>query len=165
MNEEALVLEIVRILLWGLLATLSLMAISFASQGLGWSRLNMPLLLGTLFTQERKTAMVLGFVLAFLLGWLIALLYYVVLAFLGGAGVVVGALVALAHGVFLLVVALPLLPHVHPRMASVHDGPSTQRRLEPPGFLALNYGWRTPLVVLVSYVVYGSLLGWGYQPD
>ena len=162
--NDALVLEIVRIMLWGLIATIAITSISFASQGLGWSRLNFPLLLGSMFTSERKPAMVLGFILYLLIGWLIAMVYYVIIALIGQAGVLVGLGLALIHAIFLLVVGLPLLPHIHPRMASVHDGPSRQRRLEPPGFLALHYGPRTPIVVIIAYLVYGAILGWAYQP-
>ena len=60
---------------------------------------------------------------------------------------------------FLLVCALPLLPYAHPRMASEHDGPSSGFRLEPPGFLGLNYGRGTPLTLLVAQTVYGAALG------
>jgi hypothetical protein len=31
--------------------------------------------------------------------------------------------------------------------------------LEPPGFLMMNYGRRTPVVVLVAHIVYGSIVG------
>jgi hypothetical protein len=31
--------------------------------------------------------------------------------------------------------------------------------LEPPGFLMLNYGRRTPVVTVVLHVVYGALVG------
>jgi hypothetical protein len=59
----------------------------------------------------------------------------------------------------LLVALLPLLPYMHPRMASEYDGPSYRRRLQPPGFLALNYGYRTPLATLVAQTIYGAILG------
>jgi len=44
-------------------------------------------------------------------------------------------------------------------MASVHDGPDVERALEPPGFLGLNYGWRTPLSTIVAHALYGAILG------
>ena len=31
--------------------------------------------------------------------------------------------------------------------------------LEPPGFLMLNYGARTPLVTLVAHIAYGAIVG------
>jgi hypothetical protein len=156
-------MEVLRILAWGLAATAVLTAISFAAQNLGWSRLNLPMLLGALFTGERAAANVLGFVLYLLLGWVISLLYYVFFALLGHAGWAVGLTAGLVHGLLLLVVLLPLMPYVHPRMASEFDGPDAGRRLEPPGFLALHYGLRTPGVVLAAYAAYGTLLGTGFR--
>ena len=43
-------------------------------------------------------------------------------------------------------------------MASEQHGPTVVRQLEPPGFLALNYGVQTPLV-LVAHLVFGMILG------
>lgn len=160
--NHAIVIEILRILFSGLLATVALMAVSFAGQSFGLSRLNFPLLLGTLFTGRRRSAVVLGFVIYLLVGWLISFGYYVVMALAGLQGALAGTLLALLHGLFLLVVALPLLPYLHPRMASPHDGPSGRRRLQPPGFLALHYGSRTPLLLLVAYGLYGGILGYGF---
>ena len=61
------------------------------------------------------------------------------------------------------IVVLPLLPGVHPRMASEDAGPESHRSLEPPGFLGLNYGRYTPLVTLIAHVAYGAILGGGYR--
>jgi hypothetical protein len=44
---------------------------------------------------------------------------------------------------FTLAFALPLLPYVHPRMASEYHAANAIRQLEPPGFLAMNYGYHT----------------------
>ncbi|MFL6661099.1 MAG: hypothetical protein ACJ8G7_02910 [Rhizobacter sp.] len=155
-------LELMRIMAWGLIATAVLTALSFAAQNLGWSRLNFPMLLGTVFTGERAAANVLGFVLYLLLGWLISFLYYLLFALIGASGWVVGMAAGLVHALLLLTVGLPLLPYVHPRVASEFDGPDATRRLEPPGFLALHYGNRTPAVLLVAYAAYGAVLGFGY---
>jgi len=150
------------ILLWGGLATFSLAAIMFASQQLGWSRMNWSLLLGTLVTGDRHLATLFGFLLSFLLGYAVAFLCFALFALTGGAGVWKGLAVGLVLGAIQLVVILPLLVLFHPRIASEYDGPSVVRRLEPPGFLALNFGYRTPLVILVAYAVYGAVLGAGY---
>ena len=48
-------------------------------------------------------------------------------------------------------------------MASELRGPEPTKALEPPGFLALNYGRRTPLVTLVAHAVYGLILGAFYH--
>src|SRR5205085_7885096 len=105
-------LELMRIMGWGLIATALLPAISFAAQNLGWSRLNFPMLLGTLFTGDRAAANVLGFVLYLLVGWLIALLYYLLVALLGASGWLAWLAVGLLHALLLLTVSLRLLPHI-----------------------------------------------------
>lgn len=58
---------------------------------------------------------------------------------------------------------MSLLPGVHPRMASEQHGPDAQNMLEPPGFLALHYGARTPLTVILSHVIFGAMLGAFYH--
>jgi hypothetical protein len=35
--------------------------------------------------------------------------------------------------------------------------------LEPPGFMALNYGRKTPILTVLAHVVYGAILGAFYQ--
>jgi hypothetical protein len=35
--------------------------------------------------------------------------------------------------------------------------------LQPPGFLALNYGRRTPLVTVAAHLLYGAILGAFYR--
>jgi len=151
------------VLLWGFIATVAMTAVLQGSQGLGLTRLSLPFLVGTMVSAHRDRATVAGFILYTLGGWLFALLYYLVFLSLQYASWWLGAALGLLHGVALLVAVLPLLPHVHPRMASTYDAPTPERRLEPPGFLALNYGRRTPITTLVGQALYGAILGAFYQ--
>jgi hypothetical protein len=151
--------DLPQILLWGLIATVAMTTVLQGSQGAGLSRLSLPFLLGTFFTTNRSRAMVWGFVAYTIGGWLFALLYFLAFESIGIATWWFGALLGFLHGLFLLVCVLPLLPHAHPRMASEHDGPGHGYVLEPPGFLGLNYGRRTPLTTLVGQIVYGLILG------
>jgi hypothetical protein len=41
-------------------------------------------------------------------------------------------------------------------MADEDEGPDPTSMLQPPGFLALNYGPQTPLTTLAARMVYGS---------
>ncbi len=82
-----------------------------------------------------------------------------VFAALGRATWWLGALLGLLQGLVVVVVVLPLLPSIHPRMATEDYGPTPTRQLEPPGFLGLNYGRRTPLITLFAHLCYGILLG------
>ena len=150
------------ILMWGLMATLVMTSLLFVSQNMGWSRLNMPYLLGSFFTGERHEANVLGFMLYMLGGWLFAFLYYLMLSVIGASSWWIGGAMGLVHAVLLLALALPMLPYVHPRVASEFDGPDNRKVLEPPGFLGLHYGYRTPLVLLLAQTSYGVILGIGF---
>jgi hypothetical protein len=107
--------------------------------------------------------MLVGFAGHVLFGWLFALLYALAFESWGRATWWLGATIGLVHGLAVLVALMPVLPGLHPRMASEQRGPEPTRALEPPGFLALNYGRRTPLVALVAHVVYGGVIGAFYR--
>ena len=147
------------LVLWGLMATVAMTAVLYAGQGLGFTRLNLPFLVGTFFTPNRPRAVVLGFALSLVGGWLFAFFYFFLFASIEIYTWWFGALAGVVHGLFLLVSALPLLPFIHPRMASEYHGATVKRQLEPPGFLALNYGYGTPLTTLLAQIVYGAVLG------
>jgi hypothetical protein len=151
--------EIAAVLVWGFAATATLSAVMYGAQRLGYSRLSIPFLIGTLFTGERASAQALGVVFYLMGGWLFAFVYYFIFAAVGRTGWEIGLLIGAVHGAVLLVMLLPLLPYVHPRMASEYEGPSRARRLQPPGFLGLNYGYRTPLTTIVAHALYGLILG------
>jgi hypothetical protein len=150
--------------LWGFAATVVLTTIMAGSQGLGLTRMNLPYLLGTLLTPDRDRAKVLGIGIHLVNGWLFALVYLAAFRAWGGGGVARGALVGAVHALFVLTVAMPAFPGLHPRMAGAHHGASARRQLEPPGFLALHYGYQTPVSVFVAHVVYGAILGAFYHP-
>ncbi|MGE5523814.1 MAG: hypothetical protein ACM3SS_08860 [Rhodospirillaceae bacterium] len=154
---------VVEIMIWGMIAALSMIALLYASQNLGWTRLNLPFLLGAMFTEDRRAANVLGFLLYLVIGWFIAFFYYLVFEVVGGATWWVGAITGFVHGMLLLTAFFPLLPYLHPRVASEYDGPDVVRRLEPPGFLGLHYGYRTPVIALLAQVLYGVILGAGFS--
>ncbi|MBI2527386.1 MAG: hypothetical protein HYV93_15540 [Candidatus Rokubacteria bacterium] len=147
------------VLLWGFVATIVLTTVMAAAQGLGLSRMSIPFMLGTMMTPNRDRAPLLGFVIHLLNGWGFAFIYAFAFESWGRATWWLGAGIGLVHGLAVLVAVMPLLPGLHPRMASEHRGPEPTRALEPPGFMALNYGQRTPLLTLVAHVFYGTILG------
>jgi hypothetical protein len=150
-------------LLWGFLATLVLSTTSAAAQGFGLTRMNIPYLLGTMLTPNRDRARLYGFFAHLTIGWIFSLVYVLIFQSLGAAGWWRGTVIGAIHGLFVLTVIALLLPGLHPRMASEQHGPAAQRMLEPPGFLALNYGVQTPLTVLVSHALFGAILGAFYR--
>jgi hypothetical protein len=145
--------------LFGLLATAILTGVMISAQLAGLSRLDLPLLLGTMVTPDPDRARAAGSVIHLLLGQGFALGYAATFALLDRATWWLGATLGLLHGIVALTVLVPLLVGVHPRMASERAGPSSTAVLEPPGVLALSYGTQTPLVALVAHVAYGAALG------
>jgi uncharacterized membrane protein YagU involved in acid resistance len=153
------------VLLWGFVATLFLTGILSASQGLGLSRMSIPFLLGTIVTPERDRAAFIGFLIHFVNGWIFAAVYAAAFESWGRAGWWLGGSIGLVHGLFVLVAVMPVLPGMHPRMSSEAQGPSGTQQLQPPGFMALHYGRRTPLITIVAHVLFGAILGLFYVPS
>src|SRR5688572_2677735 len=145
--------------LFGLIATTALTAVMIVAQLAGFSRLDLPLMLGTLVTADPDRARVAGFFIHLVAGQGFALGYAATFALVHRATWWLGGLLGVLHVAVALMVLLPLLPGVHPRMASHRAGPASTAVLEPPGLLALNYGIQTPAVAIVAHLVYGTVLG------
>jgi hypothetical protein len=147
-------------LLGGFVGTLVLTTALTAASELRITRMDIPFLLGTAWTQDRTRARVLGYALHFVAGLVFALGYDVVFVTLGRAGWALGAALGLLHGLFSgTTLVNVLLPVVHPRMGTPFSAANTAPLLEPPGFLLLNYGRATPIVTVLAHIVYGSIVG------
>jgi uncharacterized membrane protein YagU involved in acid resistance len=150
-------------LLSGFLATLALSTVLSGSQGLGLTRMNIPYLIGTFLTPDRERAKFYGFAIHMVNGLAFSVLYVLVFEARHLANWWFGMLLGLAQALFVLTVGMNLMPAVHPRMAREQHGPTAKRQLEPPGFMALNYGFRTPVSVFIAHAVFGAILGALYQ--
>ncbi|HEX9056992.1 MAG TPA: hypothetical protein VF818_05615 [Ktedonobacterales bacterium] len=149
--------------LWGFVGTVMLTGLMSGSQGMGLTRMSLPFMLGTMFTADRDRAKLIGFLVHLLNGWWLAAIYAGAFQSWRRATWWLGAAIGLVHGLFVLLVIMSLLPGFHPRMASEQRGPEPTRQLEPPGFLALNYGRRTPATLLFAHFIYGAVLGAFYR--
>jgi uncharacterized membrane protein YagU involved in acid resistance len=149
--------------LWGFVSTVLLTSILAGSQGFGLTRMNIPFLLGSVFTPNRDRAKFIGFVFHFINGWIFSLVYVLAFESLHRATWWFGAAIGFVQAVFILTMLMPVLPAFHPRMANEQHGPTVVRQLEPPGFLALHYGLRTPLSVVIAHCVFGAILGAFYS--
>jgi hypothetical protein len=144
---------------FGLVATTGLTAVMIVAQLAGLTRFDLPLMLGTLVTEDPDRARVAGFFIHLGMGQVFGLFYAAAFAALDAASWWLGGLLGLGHGAVALAVIVPLLPGMHPRMASERAGPSSTAVLEPPGLFALNYGAQTPAVAAAAHVAYGIVLG------
>jgi uncharacterized membrane protein YagU involved in acid resistance len=146
-------------LLLGFISTVILTTLMAGSQGLGMTRMNIPYMLGTMFTPNRDRAKIYGFFFHLLNGWMFSLIYISTFELFQLVTWWLGMILGLIHALFVLTAGLPILPGIHPRMASEQQGPTVVRQLEPPGFLALNYGYQTPLSVIIAHLIFGFILG------
>lgn len=150
-------------LILGFISTIVLTILMAGSQGLGMTRMNIPYMLGTIFTPNRDRAKIIGVFFHLINGWIFSLIYVITFQIFGLATWWLGGLLGVIHSAFVLTVGMPILPGMHPRMASEQQGPTVVRQLEPPGFLALNYGMRTPISVVIAHVIFGMILGGFYK--
>ena len=148
----------------GFLGTVVLTTILRGASELGWTRMDLPFLLGTALSPDRVRAKVVGYALHFVFGLLFALIYYAVFAVVDRGGVAFGALLGSVHALFAGTALVSiLLPAVHPRMGTGFDAAGSAPLLEPPGFMMINYGRQTPLATILSHVVYGAIVGGFYS--
>jgi hypothetical protein len=146
-------------LLWGFVSTIVLTTVMAGSQGMRLTRMNLPYMLGTFFTPNRDRAKLIGFGVHLVMGWVFSLLYVAAFHAWGRATWWIGATIGFVHAAFVLTAGVQLMSGMHPRMASEQQGPTVTRQLEPPGFLALNYGYQTPVSVLIAHLAFGTILG------
>jgi len=145
----------------GILATLVLTTLLRAASELGWTRMDLTFLLGTIITSRRIRAKAWGFALHLAIGIAFAIAYGAMFAALGRSGVLLGGILGALHGVFSgTVLVNTLLPIVHPRMGTADSSARETPLIEPPGFLMLNYGRQTVVVSLAAHIVYGAIVGW-----
>lgn len=150
-------------MLWGFIATLVMTTFEAGSQELGLTRVDFPYLVGMMFTADRDRAKVYGFLAHVLNGLVISLVYVFIFESVQRAAWWIGGIIGIVHAMFVLLVVLWMMPGLHPRMASEHQGPTATRQLEPPGVFGLNYGIRTPISVIVSHILFGMILGGFYH--
>ncbi len=150
---------------WGSLAggfvgTLVLTTALRTANELGFTRVDLPFLLGTAVTRDRARAKALGYLLHLVTGELFALVYYAIFIAIDSGGWLLGAVFGLLHGIVSTTALVNvLLPVVHPRMGSTLTAANSTPLLEPPGFLMRNYGRGTPTVALLAHVAYGAIVG------
>jgi hypothetical protein len=144
----------------GFLGTLVLTTALRAASELGLTRMDLPFLLGTIVSADRTRAKALGYALHFVAGQVFAFAYLGIFAAIDHSGWGVGALFGLVHGLFAgSALVNILLPVIHPRMGTPLSAAADRPLLEPPGFMMLNYGSRTPLATIVAHVAYGAIVG------
>lgn len=144
----------------GMVGTLVLTSTLRLASALGWTRIDLPFLLGSVFTTSHSVAAPVGYAIQTVIGLGFSLVYYGIFAAVDLAGFGFGAALGLAHGLFTSTVLVnALLPAVHPRLGSGSSDASRAPLLGLPGFLLLHYGRRTPVLTVAAHVAYGCIVG------
>ncbi|HSD81097.1 MAG TPA: hypothetical protein VLB47_10560 [Solirubrobacteraceae bacterium] len=144
----------------GFLGTLVLTTALRAAGELGLTRMDLPFLLGTIVSADRTRAKALGYAMHFLAGQAFAMIYLGIFAAIDHCSWWLGAVFGLAHGLFAgTALVNVLLPVIHPRMGTPLSSAADRPLLEPPGFMMLNYGRRTPLATIAAHVAFGTIVG------
>ena len=147
-------------LVGGFLGTVLLTTTMRAAGELGLTRMDLPFLLGTAVTPDRVRAKLIGYALHFVFGFVFALGYWAVFSVSGHSGVLLGAILGLGHALFAgTALVNVILPAVHPRMGTGFDAAGSAPMLEPPGFMLVNYGRQTMLMMIFAHVIYGAVVG------
>jgi hypothetical protein len=146
-------------LLAGFVGTLLITSLEAGAQQFHFTRISLPYLLGAMFTPSRERASVIGFFAHLVNGQIFSVVYVALFHTTGSATALRGAAIGLIHSAVVLLVVVPLMPALHPRMASLHQGPTDLRPIEPPGPFALYYGLGTPAVIVAAHVLFGLTIG------
>lgn len=144
----------------GFAGTLVLTTVLRAANEARLTRIDLPFLLGTVVTADRRKAKTVGYLAHFGVGLGFALIYRALFGAVGRAGWRLGAIFGLVHGTFSATTLVNiLLPAIHPRMGSPLTAADTSPLIEAPGFLMRNYGRSTTVVTLVAHILYGAIVG------
>ena len=144
----------------GLVGTVVLTTGLRLAQEFGWTRMDLPMLLGTVVTARRSRATAIGYAIHFFNGLVFSLLYGAVFAAVGEAGWLFGLALGLVHALFAGgALVNVLLPVVHPRMGTPWSDAADSPLLEPPGFMLSNYGRSTVVVTVALHLAYGAIVG------
>lgn len=132
----------------------------------GMTDMDMPLILGTMFTGDREKAKGLGLFMhlvmmsALVFGTLYGLLFAAFDVAEGNAWWV-GAIFGGVHGL-IAGTAFAMMPMMHPRMGDKTAATGTDAsglHVRPPGLFGKNYGSATPAGVLIAHIAFGLVLG------
>jgi hypothetical protein len=138
-------------LLGGTAASAAILIADMLACRLGWTALDLPLVLGLTFRRAGSTGLATAGTAWYFLsgGLLVPMLYWLALRGLGRSGPGTGVLLGLAH----LALASGLLALTEPRP------PRRWGRGRPMGALLSHYGWLERAANVLGHLAYGALVG------
>lgn len=143
----------------GAVATVVMTVVMYMG-GIMGMKMDIPMMLGTMFLPKGAAARVLGLGLHFMMGIGFFLVYAAVLDATGIESNIVGwmALFGVVHAL-IAGMAMGMMPAMHPRMRSDRSLGAAQAALPAPGFFGLRLGAMAPMALIILHVVYGAVAG------
>ena len=158
----------------GLIGGLAMVVMLYAAMWMlpNQMRMNLLLLIGTMFAPVGAAAYGLGFMMHLMMSAAFGLVHGALIEQVGvtsaGAGAGYGALFGLGHAAA-AGMALGMMPMLHPRLRKSGQvltsafaggpGPSDAELLDAPGFFGLNYPFMTTVGFLALHVMFGAIVG------
>lgn len=147
----------------GGVATVVMTLLMQIGAAMGMTRMNMPLMLGSMLVRERERARKLGWMMHFANGLAFGLVYALVFWAVDPVSVAsawwIGLVVGAVHGVVALA-AMPMMSAMHPRVRPAGAASAAGDVALPEfGFGGRGFGAGTPAGIMVGHLVFG--LVWG----
>lgn len=143
----------------GFAGTLVLTTVLRTASELHLTRMDLPFLLGTVISADRARAKTIGYAAHFVFGLVFSVGYWALFLAVDRHDWWLGTAFGLGQGIFAGTALINvLLPLVHPRMGTPLSDVGSTALLEPPGFMARNYGVQTPAVSLIAHALYGTII-------
>lgn len=169
-------LDIVGALIAGFVGTVVMSLLMNGSKAAGMTDMPpMPLVMGSMVSGERKTAMGIGAVLHFIvMGTVVfGLAYAALFTALDDDSWWTGLVIGVVHGLVVGAMAMPMMPRMHPRMDdATGGGPAGGNtvvetaggvRVAAPGLLGRRWGGMTPVGLVMGHAVFGLVVALVYR--
>ena len=158
----------------GLIGTVVMSATMQMAASMGLTRMPaMHLVTGAMMSGDKATASRIGIMVHYIvMGTVVfGLAYAALFAAFDDASVRTGALLGLGHGLIVGLMAMPMMPVMHPRMSSSPAGPTAstvtvdggQLALSAPGLFGAKWGGMTPVGLIVGHILYGVVVALVYS--
>lgn len=149
-------------ILAGLIGTAVMTAVMYMGYMMNM-RMDMPMMLGTMFLPKGPAAWAVGLMMHLMMGAAFFVVYALLFDALSIESSIVGwsAIFGLVHGTA-AGMAMGMMPVMHPRMATA-TGPVADDRVPSPGIFATSFGLMGPMALLALHLVYGVVGGLVYN--
>lgn len=157
----------------GFIATIVMTLMMQGAKTAGMTKMPpMPLVMGAMFSGDRKKAMTMGGIVHYVVMGtvMLGIVYAALFTAFDEDAWWLGALIGLVHALALGLMALPMMPSMHPRMTDALPGPDGetitetggQVQLAAPGVLGARWGGMTPVGLVMGHIVYGVVAAIAY---